>query len=345
MRRSLIMLALATGAALTTAAQAQTGPGSIYYRYTASTNDAYKVSGDGTNNTKLSLLISGNVRLSTSLATYPGGRQFFATSAVLGPIPSTSTSYGDLLLYSEQGGVATKVTNLRGPQYLDQNAPRIRSSNNHQDSFFSFVVYDARIASYLLVRYNGPISDIFLPTFAPFVADDSRLVVLTTTKIEYEHYAWDPTGRLLTYNDRDANGKQLTHLYDVATNTSTLINNPAVSGVELTSPWCSPTELRFFSQATYKDGTVGIVSFYPTTGQFSWVIKEGGKGNNLITAFTATAISPDGTTLAFGLLHLTVKQTVPSLVRIPVNGGNYTTLLNFPAVPVFGNPLVVGTWR
>src|SRR6476660_6548292 len=80
MRRSLIMLALAAGAALTTAAQAQTGPGTIYYRYGSSTTDAYKVSGDGTNNTKLSLSSSPNVHLSTSLANHPGGRQFFGGS-------------------------------------------------------------------------------------------------------------------------------------------------------------------------------------------------------------------------------------------------------------------------
>jgi hypothetical protein len=337
------MLALAASAALTNAAQAQTGPGSIYYRYTATTSDNNKISADGTNNTKLGFT-TANLHASSWLATYPGGRQFFGTSAVLGPIPNTSTSYGDLLLYTEQGGT-TRVTNFRGPWYLDQNAPKIRSSNGRQDSFFSFVIHDARLATYLLVRYNGPISDIFQPSFVPFVADDPRLMVLTSTTLAYGHYDWDPTGNLLTYNDKDANGKQLTYLYNVATNTSTLVNNPAVSGLELTSPWCSPTELRFFSQATHKDGTRGIVSFHPTTGQFNWVIKEGGKGVNQIASFTSTAISPDGTTLAFGMLQYSVKKTIPALVRIPVNGGSYTTLLTFPGVSGGGNPIIGATWR
>ena len=54
-------------------------------------------------------------------------------------------------------------------------------------------------------------------------------------------------------------------------------------------------------------------------------------GTKKITAFSSNAISPDGTVLAFGMLRVVNNQTVPSLVRIPVNGGSYTPLVNFPA--------------
>lgn len=41
-----------------------------------------------------------------------------------------------------------------------------------------------------------------------------------------------------------------------------------------------------------------------------------------------------GTTLAFGMLRVVNNQNVPSLVRIPVSGGSYTPLVNFPASTV-----------
>jgi hypothetical protein len=327
-------------------AHAQTGPGTIYYRY-GSPNEVYRVSGTGTGNVKIGPFPTDPVR-STALTTYPGGRQFLSSSMVLGPIPGVTANYGDIVLYSELNATPTTVTNFRGPQYVDQNGIRARISNDQQDSFLSFVVYDARTALWIYYRYNGPISDIFQPGFVPFVSDDPRLVPLMSATAAYrfrQFWDWDATGTKLTFSDIDAAGKTLIYLYDTTTNSSTLVNNPAVSGVNLTIPWCSSTEFRLFGPATYRDGTKGIVSFYPATGQFSWVIKEGGIGTKKISAFGSTAISPDGTVLAFGMLRVVNKQTIPSLVRIPVNGGSYTPLVNFPTNTVNTiNPGGLG-WR
>jgi len=334
MRRSLIMLALAASAALTTAAQAQTGPGKIYYRYGPnSPQQVYRVSGTGTGNVQLGPFPIDTVR-STSLETYPGGRQFFGSSQPLGPIPGISGSYGDILLYSEQGATPTTVTNFRGPQYIDQNGIRARFSNDERDSFFSFVAYDTRTALWVYYRYNGPVSDVFQPGFVPLVSDDPRLVPVMSASSAYRYrqfWDWDPTGALLTYSDDDSSGKTVISVFDTTTNTSHVVNNPSVSGVNMTYPWCSPTEFRLFGPATQTNGTKGIVTLYPATGQWGWVIKEGGSGPNKISALGPTAISPDGTTLAFGMLRVVNKQTVPSLVRIPVNGSSYTPLVNFPA--------------
>jgi hypothetical protein len=332
LRRSLL-LALLTGA-IAAQAQAQTGPGTIYYRYgSSSPQQVYRVSGNGTGNVQLGPFPVDMVR-STSLNTYPGGRQFLSSSQPLGPIPGVSGSYGDIVLYPEQGGVPTSVTNFRGPQYIDQNAIRARFSNDERDSFFSFVAYDTRTTLWIYFRYNGPVADFFQPGFVPLVSDDPRLVPVMSATAAYHYrqfWDWDPTGALLTYSDVDASGNTVVSVFDTTTNTSHVVNNPSVSGLDMTYPWCSPAEFRLFGPATQANGTKGIVTLYPATGQWGWVIKEGGSGPSKISAFSQTAISPDGTTLAFGMLRVVSKQTVPSLVRIPVNGGGYTPLVNFPA--------------
>jgi hypothetical protein len=247
----------------------------------------------------------------------------------VGTVPGTTTGYGDLTLLSEQNATPTTVTNLRGPQYMNSNGPRIRFSNDQRDCFFSFFVYDTRTSSYILVRYNGPISDIFQPGFVPFTSDDPRLVYLTTMSINWGIWDWDPTGTMLTYSGTNAAWKRLIYFYDIINNASTMVNDPAVSGMNLTIPWCSSTEFRLFGPATNQNGTKGIVSFYPATGQFRWVIKEGGWGSKNISSFSSTVISPDGTTLAFGLVRIVNNQHVQSLVRVPANGGSYTPLVTY----------------
>jgi hypothetical protein len=291
------------------------------------------VSGNGTGNTQLGPFPRDPVR-TTALAIYPGGRQFLGSSAPLGPIPGVTGNYGDIILYSEQDATTRTVTNFSGPQYIDQNGIRARLSNDQQDSFLSFVAYDARTDLWIYYRYNGPVSDIFQPGFVPFVSDDPRLVLLMSATSAYrfrQFWDWDPTGTKLTFSDLNAAGKTLVYIYDNESHSSTLVNNPALSGLDMTTSWGSSTEFRLFSPATYKDGTKGIVSFYPTTGQWDWVIKESGKGPNKVSEFSHTAISPDGTTLAFGMLRVVSGKTVPTLVRIPANGGAYTPLVTFPA--------------
>ena len=121
MLRRHFVLNLLASAVLAAQAQAQTGPGTIYYRYgSTSPQQVYRVSGDGTGNVQLGPFPVNMVR-STSLNTYPGGRQFLSSSQPLGPIPGISGNYGDIVLYSEQGAAPTTVTNFRGPQYIDQN--------------------------------------------------------------------------------------------------------------------------------------------------------------------------------------------------------------------------------
>jgi hypothetical protein len=114
--------------------------------------------------------------------------------------------------------------------------------------------------------------------------------------------------------------------------------------MDLTSPWGSSTEFRLFGPATYKDGTKGIVSFYPATGKFAWVIKEGGTGPKKISTFSSTTVSPDGTALAFGLVKGQTPKCNPSLVRISVNGGPYMQLVNFSTASVNTINTVLG-WR
>jgi hypothetical protein len=329
MRRSRIMLALAASAALTTAAQAQTGPGTIYYQY-GSPAVTYKVAGNGTQNVTVGNVPTPGGR-GSALSIYPGGRQF-AHAVMVGTIPGTSLDYADLTLYSETGIVPTTVTRFRGPQYVEQTAPRYQLSNDHQDSFFSFLVYDPRTGNRILYRYNGPLADVFVPGFVPFSSDDPQLTPITTFPENYVIGNWDNSGTKVFYQVSVVwPSDVLLYVFDTTTGTKTLVNNPAVSGVNMLLGCCSSTEFRMFGPATTNSGVKGIVSFYPATGQFNWVIQEGGRNSNKISAFSPTAISPDGTVLAFGLLRVVNGQTRPTLARIPVSGGTYTPLVTFPA--------------
>jgi hypothetical protein len=64
----------------------------------------------------------------------------------------------------------------------------------------------------------------------------------------------------------------------------------------------------------------------------------------MISEFSSAAVSPDGTALAFGLR----KGRYPnysSLVRISVNGGAYTQLVNFSSSsPNTTNPSLGWRW-
>jgi hypothetical protein len=328
MRNALLMLAGVTVAAagvFTADGMAQGGSGVIYYKY-GPAQSCFRVNATGSDNRSLGF---SRVVAGTWLDSYPGGRQFVTDSGRLGPIPGWPDGYfGDIVLVGEQNGVATSVTAFRGPEYVNQNGIRARVSNDGRDSFLSFVVYDSRTGSHHLVRYNGPISDFFQPGFvAPQSTDDPRLLVARNIGA-WEQFNWDSTGTKLIVTDTHNSGAK-TYALDIASNSLSLINDPLASGLEFSRPYASPTEFRLFAPARHSDGTKGIVSFYPETGQWSWVIKEGGKGNKKISSFGTVGTSPDGSTITFGLLRIVNNRTVPSLVRVPASGGSFTTLVTY----------------
>jgi hypothetical protein len=316
-------------AALTNVAQAQTGPGTIYYVY-GSSPVTYKVAGDGTQNTVIGNVPNPSGRVS-ALSIYPGGRQI-AHSEGAGTIPGTTIGYGDLWLYSEDGIIPTRLTNFRGPQYTETSAPRYQRSNDHQDSFFSFLVYDTRTGQRILYRYNGPLADVFAPGFEPFTSDDPRLTALSTFPDNNVFGSWDGSGTKLPFqvNVNYPTNVKL-YVFDTTTGVKTLLNDPAVSGVNMLVGNVSSTALVMYGPVTTSEGVTGIAALDMTTRTFSWVIQEGGKKSSQISSFSPVAISPDGTTLAFGLLRLVNGKTYPTLARIPVFGGSYTPLVTFPA--------------
>jgi hypothetical protein len=328
MIRRCLTMALAISATFATAAQAQTGPGSIYYLYEPTAH--YRVAGNGTQNVKIGdyPFPTGKV---TSLSTYPGGRQL-QRPVVAGTIPGSTASFSDITLYAETTGAPTTVTSFRGPQYIEF-ASRYQVSNDHNDSFFSFVAYDPVTGSRILYRSNGPIADVFAPGFQPFVSGDSRLTAVTNMPGVTSTDGWDGSGTLFFFFQASPTtpSNSLLYVYDVTHQSTTLLNDPAISGLSMEVGRCSSTELRLFSLATVTaTGAKGIVSFYPATGQYTWVIQEGGSSTRKISSFTQPAISPDGTVLAFGLFRTVNGLICPTLARIPVSGGSYTPLVTFP---------------
>jgi hypothetical protein len=329
MLRRCLAIALAVSAASATGVRAQTGPGTIYYQY-GSPAVTYKVAGDGTQNTTVGNVPTPGGRVS-ALSSYPGGRQF-ARAVPVGTIPNTNLGFADVTLYSEVGIAPTKITDFRGPQYTEAAAPRYQLSNDHQDSFFSFLVYDTRTGQRILYRYNGPLADVFAPGFVPFTSDDPRLMPLTTFPENYVLGSWDSSGTKIPFQvNVNFPTKVKLFVYDTTTGAKTLVNDPAISGVNMLVGNVSSTALVMYGPVTTNKGVKGIAALDMTTRLFSWVIQEGGKNSAQISSFSPVAVSPDGTVLAFGMLRVVKGKTCPTLVRIPVFGGSYTPLITFPA--------------
>jgi hypothetical protein len=130
-----MMLAPLMVIALASEAMAQ---GTIYYYNVG--GDTYSVGGDGAN-PRLVMPGLANANGRPSGLTYgAAGRLFFAAEDV-GTIPGTELMYRTLIARGQDGS-RFLLADFSGPLYLKAGNPRW--SNDHNDTFFSFLAYDPR---------------------------------------------------------------------------------------------------------------------------------------------------------------------------------------------------------
>src|SRR5262249_44565393 len=156
------LLALATIAQ--DRAQAQ---GTIYFSVNGQSS-LYSVDGNGNYFTTYSTPTG----VPSGRSDYPTGR-LFLTRPGIGTIPGTGITYTDVLAHDITGSTV-QVTNFRGPLWVVALS-LVQWSNDSQDTFISFCVYDANTGLYNQYRAWVSGQDIASPGFAPLTPQDGRL--------------------------------------------------------------------------------------------------------------------------------------------------------------------------
>jgi hypothetical protein len=268
----------------------------------------------------------------SSLSIYPNGRQFFVEEPV-GPgivVPTTLRPRTVLRFMPERSPASSiTLTNFNGPEYLERAEPRW--SSNVQDSFVSFQSYNPVTNLRKVYRFNGPMSAFFSPLFTPFVPNDSRLQVVTTFGGDSFTNDWNNNGVRLMFSTPAPFGF-VTSIRDTMANTTTVVNDPAVSGFSLRDPVFSPVNPDVvFAIGETPGGLRGLAFFNVTNQAFGFIMFENSVVNATpIANFTSPQISPDGQWLALTLVRTarvgTVTGPFVTLVRVPVFGGSYELL-------------------
>jgi hypothetical protein len=298
----------------------------------------------------------------SSLDFYPGGRQFFHDAPgdpIFDLIPGTNRVNHFPLLMSENVVLdyAPVIAVFTGPEFIDSADPLW--SNDNADTFMSFQAFDTGTFGRILYRFNGPITDFFgsdfdpnSPFFFPFLSGDPffgpdpRLDIVTTYDADTFAVGWNRTGTKVILQSPSAAGL-VTKIFNTAGGTTTIVNNPAVSGFVLIDPVYSPTTDLIYANARNSAGVRGIASFNPATGLLTYLIREGGSGISRIAGFRGPKVSPNGTTLTFTMLQVPTRgvnrgKLCPSLVTMPIGGGRFTVI----AVrnPSLSNPFEPTGW-
>jgi hypothetical protein len=271
---------------------------------------------------------------------YPNnGRQFFVEEpqdpAVFGLIPIINKPKINLVFRSERNSeTAITLTRFDGPEYIDQALPRWSSDN--QDSFFSFQAINPTTNPLTnlrrIYRYNGSKSLLFSPLFTGFTSNDPRLTLVMNMSPNSFANDWSPNGVRLVFSTPAPFGF-VTSMRDTMGNTTTLINDPAVTGFSLRNPVFSPVNNDLvFGIGETAGGLRGIAFYNVTTPNmnFGFILLEGPLNGTTINNFSAPQVSPDGRSLAFTLLQTTpigpIAGPVIKLVRLPVTGGGIQIL-------------------
>jgi len=302
------------------------------------------------NNTNTTLGTFPNVCANISaLAMYPMGRQFFVEDVLdptrFGLIPDTLARKKQIRFVPERNSMITTVlTNFNnGPEYMDRPDPRW--SSDMQDTFFTFTAYvppkptpwPGIPAFRKVYRFSGSKSIFWSPTFTPFVPLDPRLTLAASITVDSTVNDWNSTGQRLVFSTPGPAGVVTrTVPFQGTMLTSTIVNDPVVSGFTLLNPVCSPTNTDVvYSVVVTAGGARGIAAFNTQSQTLGFIILEGGVGLNAISNFTTPQVSPDGRTLAFTMMRVLQSPTgttpVVSLVRIPVTGGVFSPLWSIAA--------------
>jgi hypothetical protein len=342
MRRSLLALFfalfLAPGPAL-----AQ-GMGVIYYR---SGTTFYQVNGDGTGQSLVATTPT-TIQRPTASSSYPGGRIFFWNQTV-GTIPgqTSGTTYGNIMVWN-QSGTTKQLTAFNGPLYTPTYYTRNLWSNDGQDFFFSFFVYDNATSHWHVYRANVTAAQVADPSFQPLAPGDARLEVVTDWVHSSDEYAWHPSGTKLYYLDQRVTGQWKVRRKVVGVGLTEdddlVLFSQGITGIRPQPALvASPTsEQLVFNGYNPTTGATGLISLDPTTGAWTWIIQEVAAGKPGLSIIGNPKFSPDGTGITFGAKRFVSSKKggtyVYGLYKMPANGGPTILLTESPSDGVFKAP-------
>lgn len=346
---SFVFIALAITALITPSAPAQLiGQGTtrdgtvIYWRnLTAAPNPSnhYKFFINTTFNVPVGLYpnVTNNP---SAFNNYPNfGRQFFVEEpqdpAVFGLIPIVNKPKINLTFRSERNSEnVITLTRFNGPEYIDQALPRWSSDN--LDSFISFQAINPTTNPLTnlrrIYRYNGSKSVIFSPLFTGFTSNDPRLTLVMNMNPASFAEDWSPNGVRLAFSTPAPFGF-VSAIRDTTANTTTVFNDPAVTGFSIRNlVFSSVNNDIVFGIGETVGGARGIAFYNVTTPNmnFGFILFEGPLNGTTISNFSPPQVSPDGRSLAFTLLQSTpigpIAGPAIKLVRLPTGGGGIQIL-------------------
>jgi hypothetical protein len=341
-RRSLVGVLLAFLAA-PVPALAQ-GMGVIYYRSGSPTTSTYQVNGDGTGQRLVAA--TPEIQRPTSKSDYPGGHLFFWNQNV-GTVPGTTQQYGNIMVWNEAGNTKP-LTAFTGPLYTTTWYTRNKWSNDGQDTFFSFFVYDSMTTRYHVYRANVTAAQIADPGFAPLAPGDGRSEEITNWARLPNEYAWHPSGTKLYYVDQRISGRFLIRMKIVGVGLTEdddlVLFDQAVTGIRAFTVFASPTREQLVCESANPatGDWLGLISLDPTAGTWSWLIKDTPRSATGLISIANPQFSPDGTGITFGAERYVSPKGggtyIYGLYKMPANGPPAVLLTELPSNGLFKSP-------
>lgn len=314
---------LATLLALTTSTTAQAqSQGTIYFSVQGG---MHSVDGNGTNYTPLPVE-SGRA----SGLSYPNGRLFLSRPQV-GPIPNhpTGAGYADVIANDVAGG-GVQVTNFRGPLWVLSAAPA-KWSNDLQDTFISFSVYDSVSGRYGICRAWVTGLGIASPGFVPLTMDDTlpggRLELVLDTA-DRQVPVWNGDGTKFVYATAEG-----VRMHFIASGPSPandlLILSKAATGLTPGDLTYSPVTEQIAGYGKYTSGKTtveGIFSLNPLAqNNWRWIRTQYSTKTTTLTRTTLGGVvfSPDGNWVAYqGAYSGRGFSTFSALIKSPAASTN-----------------------
>lgn len=272
----------------------------IHFKVVTTANTTqYEVEDDGANLQPLLIpFTSGQVNLSTARSDYSGGRQYLYTqSQSQGRKKKNTVQYNDIRVWSQGSGQSKDLTNFPAP--LSASAYFGRWSNNGQDSFVSFMVYDGTTGVSRIYRALVSADEIASPSFVAISSlSDPRLELVQDVGAGgYIGCWWGHDGSRLYYLDPRNSTWVRAKTVGVGV---TFDDDPIVFVAPANllalrvSPGDSLTPDRYLvAPAT---GNLGILAMDLTTSTWWW-LATADTGYSVIRS---PAFSPDGSEVAFG---------------------------------------------
>lgn len=267
----------------------------------------------------------------THRSDYPSGRLYYVR-ATTGVVPGTPINRCDHYL-QDVAGNRVLVTDIEGPDYYCMGGGAYLVSNDGNDSFYSFWVYEPSAARYLFLRANITPWDVLAPDFVPLTMGDPRLELIFQT---YTHsdadraMGWNRDGTRVAYygdyvykNNRYLRLRIHTVGPDVTQNADELVNDERLSGIRTGHFDWSPIAEQLVMVTDAGRAGNGIAVWTPGVNgwTYAFVQKTSSKTGGLSMP-SYPVYSPDGSAIAFwGRIYQNGGTAAYGIYRCPAGGG------------------------